>query len=147
MKSIKNLLTLQNVLAIIIVIGLIIVGFSLATSTRDTSPQENIERVATIHTILTIDGLYDQKSLEIPVGTTALAMLTILNANDPQVQLLTETYEGLGVLVTGIGGVENGTDNKYWQYSVNGDMPMVGADQLIVHNGDLIKWEFKASEF
>jgi hypothetical protein len=53
----------------------------------------------------------------------------------------------MGVLVKSIDGVENGTDNKYWQYWVNGELPMVAADKKEVEAGDRIEWKFESSPF
>lgn len=56
-------------------------------------------------------------------------------------------YQGMGVLVKSIDGVENGTDNKYWQYWVNGELPMVAADKKEVKSGDKIEWKFESTPF
>lgn len=56
-------------------------------------------------------------------------------------------YQGMGVLVKSIDGIENGTDNKYWQYWVNGELPMVAADKKEVKVGDKIEWKFESSPF
>ncbi len=53
----------------------------------------------------------------------------------------------MGVLVDAMGDHVNGTDNKYWQYEVNGEAPMIGADKYELQGGDSVVWEFKASEF
>jgi hypothetical protein len=37
----------------------------------------------------------------------------------------------------------NGDEGKYWQYYVNGDLPIVGADNLRATNGDTIEWRFE----
>jgi len=56
-------------------------------------------------------------------------------------------YKDMGILVESIDGVKNGTDNKYWQYWVNGDLPMVAADKKEVKKGDNIEWKFAPAEF
>ena len=55
--------------------------------------------------------------------------------------------EGMGVLVENIDGVKNGTENKYWQYWVNGELPMVAADKKEVENGNKIEWKFAPVSF
>ena len=47
------------------------------------------------------------------------------------------------ILIDSINNVENGADGKYWQYYVNDDIPMVGADNHPVENGDSIEWRFE----
>jgi len=49
--------------------------------------------------------------------------------------------------VENIDGVKNGTDNKYWQYWVNGELPMVSADKKEVKKGDEVEWKFGPAEF
>jgi hypothetical protein len=56
-------------------------------------------------------------------------------------------YKEMGVLVESIDGVKNGTDNKYWQYWINGKLPMVAADKQYVKNGDEIEWKFDLANF
>ncbi len=47
-------------------------------------------------------------------------------------------------LINTIHTTKNGDNGKYWQYYINGDLPMVGADQYIISNGDLIEWRFES---
>jgi hypothetical protein len=47
------------------------------------------------------------------------------------------------VLIDSINGDVNGENEKYWQYYVNQDIPMIGADQYTVSNGDYIEWRFE----
>jgi len=47
------------------------------------------------------------------------------------------------VLIDSINGDINGVDGKYWQYYVNEDIPMIGADKYRVTNGDYIEWRFE----
>jgi hypothetical protein len=47
------------------------------------------------------------------------------------------------ILVDSINNVENGENGMYWQYYVNDDIPMVGADKYTVTNGDYVEWRFE----
>lgn len=95
---------------------------------------------------LTIEGLYTSKTISVASDETVLQMLQTINAEDPQVQLSTKDYPGMGTLVDGMHGMKNGTDKKYWQYQVNGVMPQIGADQLKLKNGDAVEWIFGSSQ-
>jgi hypothetical protein len=53
----------------------------------------------------------------------------------------------MGVLVESIDGIKNGTGNKYWQYWINGELPMVSADKQEVKNEDKIEWKFDFADF
>lgn len=56
-------------------------------------------------------------------------------------------YEGTGALVESIDGVRNGTDNKYWQYWLNEELPMTAADKKEIRGGDKVEWKFAPSLF
>ena len=58
-----------------------------------------------------------------------------------------QEYEGMGVMVEAIDGVENGADNKYWMYYLNEEMPMVSCDQQAVSAGDTVEFRFEESSF
>ncbi|MEM4729277.1 MAG: DUF4430 domain-containing protein [Thermoplasmata archaeon] len=59
--------------------------------------------------------------------------------------LESEWYPGLrSHRVTGIAGVRDGTDGRYWQFWVNGAYSNLGADLTPVSDGDLITWGFRA---
>lgn len=45
-------------------------------------------------------------------------------------------------LINAINEDMNGDDDYYWQYTVNGEMPMTSADNTMVSNGDVIIWHF-----
>ncbi|HDO19251.1 MAG TPA: DUF4430 domain-containing protein [Thermoplasmatales archaeon] len=59
------------------------------------------------------------------------------------------TYYGEydSMFVDSIAGVENGKDNRWWQYYVNGEYGMVGADKKPVKDGDIIEWKFEESQW
>ena len=109
--------------------------------------QETLEEQTINTTHITIEGLYVNKDVPFNSPQTVLQVLQQLNAQDDDVQLTTKDYSGLGTLIESIGGKTNGTNNKYWQYKVNGIMPPVGADKLEVKSGDVIDWYFSKSEF
>ena len=56
-------------------------------------------------------------------------------------------YGEMGILITQINDKINGESSKYWQYSVNNEMPMISADKYHPIDKDYIKWEFKKSKF
>jgi len=60
---------------------------------------------------------------------------------------LWEDYGELGLLVTQIDQSKNGTDDKYWQYYVNGQMPQIGASNYYPKDQDNIKWIFQESQY
>ncbi|XKT74783.1 MAG: DUF4430 domain-containing protein [Patescibacteria group bacterium UBA2163] len=112
---------------------------------RDTEQQEITTEQQTIS--ISIEGMYQDESIRVKGDATILDVLLTLDKENDQLKVTTETYDGLGTLVTQIGDKKNGDRKRYWQYTVNGIMPQIGADALIVTEGDHIQWEFKLSEF
>lgn len=52
----------------------------------------------------------------------------------------------MGVFVTEIAGLKNGTNKKYWVYEVNGLKPVVAADKHLLVNNDSLVWKFVIPE-
>ncbi|HDS59916.1 MAG TPA: DUF4430 domain-containing protein [Thermoplasmatales archaeon] len=72
-------------------------------------------------------------------------VLGLLTAAASQGNFTVETtYYGQydSLLVGSIAGVENGYQDRYWLYWINGDYGMVGADRQPVQEGDTVEWKF-----
>lgn len=74
-------------------------------------------------------------------GSSVLDVLRQLK----QAQLVTKDYS-FGTLVESIDGVKNGTNQKYWLYSVNKKEATISASQYMVKHDDQVVWEFKAND-
>lgn len=96
---------------------------------------------------LTIGTEYTNDSYPIVAGASVLNVLQTLATTDPNLELHTAEYEGLGSLITGMYGHTNGTADKYWQYEINGTMPPIGAGAFRLHGGEHITWKFAESTF
>ena len=141
----KQLWHLLAIGAITIALTLGLTIYINRTSSPTSGPQQGTEKTETIS--LTIEDLYEDKQVAIALEETVLQVLQTQNAEDPELQLSTKDYAGLGTLIEGIGRKKNGTDKKYWQYKVNGVMPQVGADKYKLTNGESVEWFFDASRF
>jgi hypothetical protein len=133
---------------LIITVLVLALGFGLTRSTHDPVAEiakEIPPRTETV--ILSVTGLYEAKVITVVSGETILDMLKTLNSTEPNLQLVTKDYPGLGTLVESMNGLTNGTNDNYWQYQVNGTRPQISADQFILSNGDDVKWTFAPSEF
>jgi hypothetical protein len=131
------------IVAIIVATAVVLVLVETAGD-RETIPQ--VQKQSGV-AVVAIQGLYE--GVEVPVNgeVTVLEMLKQLDTQDAAVRLGTKKYEGLGVLVDALNGMKNGMDNKYWQYTVNGVMPQIGADTYKPGAGDRIEWRFTTSAF
>jgi len=92
------------------------------------------------------DGNIKSYWLILPGNSTVFSLLGEL-AQRENFKVESRMYKEVGVFVESIDGIKNGTDNKYWQYWVNGELPMVAADKKEVKKGDKIEWKFAPSSF
>ena len=92
------------------------------------------------------DGNPKSYQIVLSDNSTVFSLLEEL-ARKESFQVESKIYEGMGVFVESIDGVKNGTENKYWQYWVNGQLPMVAADKKEVENGNKIEWKFAPVSF
>jgi hypothetical protein len=148
-ELLKARLIYGSIFAVVILVG----GYLWQQNSVVTPSTENQNIVTpvdvqTVSASLEIEGLNTgEQQITGVVGQTLLGIMRQMNETNPNLNIQTQDYEGLGSLVVQIGAWRNGTDEKYWQYTINDEVPMVGADQYVIQNGDSIKWEFKKSDF
>lgn len=116
----------------------------LAQNSFSTATTSQIEQtpIATTTIVLSIDHGVTNRSLTVPATASVLDALVLLNTKDEALQLKKKTYNGLGTLIESMYGYENGTENKYWQYTVNNVAPQIGAADFVPNDGDIIVWSF-----
>ena len=73
------------------------------------------------------------------IGTKGLSILTQLR-QVAQVETQTSSY---GEYVTGINGLQGGTDGKYWTYYIDGKLATVGAASYTSIGGERVEWKFE----
>ena len=144
-KHIKEIVLVA--LGIALILGGIAYGIRQSSATPVDTTQIGIEPEISAHITLSVDGLYANKLIPIEKDGTVLQTLERLDAADPLLQLKSKSYGELGILIEAMGGQTNGTDGNYWQYTVNGVAPMIGAGAYILKDGDTVEWRFKPSEF
>lgn len=79
--------------------------------------------------------------------TTNLLAITQSAAEKQSWAFEYKDYPEMGALVTKINDKNNGQEQKYWQYFVNNQQPMLSADKFVPKNGDQIEWRFAESKF
>ena len=141
-------MSLKKIKVLILVIALAVVGSGLIIFANKSqydlpAPTAEEQKTATEQAVLVIDdGQGNPKTfnVEFNQGNTVFALLRA-EAEKSGLDLKIKIYD-IGVLVEGIGGVENGENGKYWLYYVNGEMPMVSADKNQVKPGDKIEFKY-----
>ena len=139
-----------NIFVLIIISLIIAAGFTifdkiglLNTPERTDMVEDNAEREVS----LLIDDGDDPKSFqgEFREGMTAFDLLQD-GEEGLNLTLKVKTYD-MGVFVEMIGVKENGEDEKYWMYYINGELPMVAADKQELKPGDKVEFKFEKSSF
>ena len=141
-----KLQTIHKIPAVLLVLGLITLSF---TGTAMQVPQKSeiwIEKSdqTSARIMIEADSWTITDNLVAYQGDTAFSLLK--RCAEKNGFSIESTYytEFDSTLIESINNVVSGTDGKYWQYSVNGELPTIGADKYIVTNGDTIRWSFKA---
>lgn len=80
--------------------------------------------------------------IEISDNSTVFSLLEELALRE-SFEIEKTLYPEMGVFVNSIDGFEGGTDNKWWQYWVNGKLSEVAADKKSVEGEDIIEWRFE----
>jgi len=134
-------------MGIIVVIGswlLLSYGFW-----QDSVKETNVvQEIAEKEVVLVIDnggGNPNTFITEFKEGMTAFDLLK-KEAEKLALALKTKNYD-IGIFIEAIGEKENGQDGKYWLYYINGEMPMVAADKMIIKPGDKVEFKFEKSPF
>lgn len=101
--------------------------------TSNNTTETNVEELKVTLEVIN-DGKTESKEVVFTEGETALEVtVRELNAVEE------------GGFVTTINGVEAGEATKtFWALSVNGEMSMVGAGEVILKDGDKITWELSS---
>ncbi|MFH1366398.1 MAG: DUF4430 domain-containing protein [Patescibacteria group bacterium] len=81
-----------------------------------------------------------QIGFEVTEPVTILSLLE-KGSQDHDLSYSAKEYD-FGTLLEELNGYVNGTDGKYWTYSVNGKEAMVGVDAYQVSGGDTVEFKF-----
>jgi hypothetical protein len=147
----------------IIAIGLVFFGEQLTGFTKlglaslmsadvfQKETQEEIKEIKEIkgEVVLEInygDGNNYVSPAEFVEGMSALSLLED-KITELKSKLVTTTNSSTGAFIKAIGDKENGKDDKYWLYYVNGEMPQVSADKKELSPGDKVEFKFEKSPF
>lgn len=132
----------QIILIVIILILIVVSFFLLFWQPKDLSPDERIVLGEVSYIINRGEENISEYQIEIFDNSTVFSLLKEL-AEREDFKIETTSYAGMGILVESINGFKGGTDNKWWQYWINGKLGEVAADKKSVEEGDTIEWRFE----
>lgn len=99
--------------------------------------------------LLVLRGPTFEQSYEItvPAGEPVTAFTALQKAAERYtIPLSYQPPTELGVFVTGIADVANGTDGRYWVYEINDRQVPLAADRSFLSPGDRLVWKFTLPE-
>lgn len=108
-----------------------------ATSTISPGGTSNVNQTFTV----TLRIEEQSFTTEVQIGVTALVLLERI-ATQNNIPLTIE-QTALGPLITKIGEKTNGSNGKYWVYTVNGEFAPVGAADYVLVPDDTIAFTFQ----
>ena len=88
----------------------------------------------------------DEYQIDASENSTVFSLLEEL-ARRENFEIETAFYPEMGIFVKKIGEAEGGTDNKWWQYWVNGNLGEVAVDKEEIKTGDTVEWKFEVPHF
>jgi len=140
-----NLRLTQKVPVAVVVLGLIALSF---TGTALNVPEKSeiwLEKSDQTSVQITIfgDGWTINQKLVAYESDTVLSLLERCGKRNGFTVESTYYAQFDATLIESINGVVNGNNGKYWQYYVNGELPMIGADKCPITNGDSLRWSFE----
>lgn len=140
-----KLKTIHKVPAVLLVLGLVALSF---TGTAMKVPQKSevwLEKSdqTSIQIIIVGDGWTITDNLVAYQGDTAFSILERCSQKNGFSVDSTYYAQFDSTLINSINNAVGGTDGKYWQYYVNGQLPNIGADKCMLTNGNLLKWSFE----
>ncbi|MBU2540210.1 DUF4430 domain-containing protein [Patescibacteria group bacterium] len=148
----RNFVNKKFIYIIIGAVIIVIIGSWLILSSDfwQANVKENNVALETVgkEAVLVIDyGEENPKTsvAEFKEGMTAFDLLEE-EAKKLYLALKTKNYD-IGIFIEAIGDKENGQDGKYWLYYINGEMPMISADKMIIKSGDKVEFKFEKSTF
>ncbi len=85
--------------------------------------------------------------IELKEEKTAFALLKKA-AQENNLELSFKEYPGTGIFIESIDNIGgDATNNKWWQYWVNGEYATIGAGDFQLKNGDSVEWKYINSQF
>ena len=123
--------------SIILVLGVVIIAAALFFPGRLIS-KPTPTKISSIKVTERFDfGGLQSNIIATVEATQSATVLDVLQQSEP-VNLKQTSY---GPMIMAIDGVDGTSKSMYWMLSVNGKMAPVGADQYLVHDGDVVDWQ------
>lgn len=142
-KMPKKTSLLPVALAVLLLISLSFIGSSTQISQQNDLWLSQNDSTSVTVIFQSDEWTYKEHVIALPDDTAYSITKRVLNSN--QITFQTTYYEEYdSVLVDSINGIINGENNAYWQYWIDGELPMVGANNYKINNGQTVEWLFES---
>lgn len=110
---------------------------------------ESINETKLVNATVIIDFGDGTKSSNIIISEHSTVYGFLIEAANIEKYDIKTTYYGLydSIFIDSISTYENGQENKYWIYYINGESGTIGADKQTVKNNDIIEWKFEEYQY
>lgn len=145
----KKTLTLILIVTVLVVLGCSVIAYKISRSELFSNESLTLEsdfRNEVSYIINYGQGHVQEYKLDISEDSNVFSLLEEL-AERESFNIETEFYPEMGIFIKSIGEAEGGTDNKWWQYWVNGTLGETSADNKKIKAGDIIEWKFETLPF
>jgi len=138
----KKKLNIGIYLSVVIVLVVIVILVSSTNLFENVESKEYIDNVS----LKIISPSWSISYLNISTKNTTVADLLSECADKYNFTIEKEFFQGYdSFLFIAINNLENGDDDKYWQYYVNGKFADVGCSKFVLNDNDIIEWRFEDS--
>lgn len=138
-STVNSVLIIIIPIVILVAAGIILADIGAITTEKQTSSNEQID------VTLIID--YGNNQVDTyQIQTKNVTVYAVLMQAAERYQFpVNATYHDAyqSHYISMINSVEEGKNYSYWQYYINGEYGIVGADHQIINNDDVIEWKFK----
>ncbi|MDP1709378.1 MAG: DUF4430 domain-containing protein [Candidatus Komeilibacteria bacterium] len=146
----KKSFFLKAFIGVILVLVGLLLGLGTAERFACEEPSVQVSQIAKSANVMidTEEDIFTFSDIEIQSNDTVWSVLKRLSESQSEkLQVTSQSYGEMGILISAINGITGGADNKYWQYWVNNEYAQVSADKQLVQPGDVIMWKFTNSKF
>jgi len=149
LRLFKEPTIMYKIPAILIVLGLVVLSFTGSAMKVPEKSELWFEKSDQTSVLIVIVG--DDWSISDNLvafkGDTAFSILE--RCSEKNGFPIDSTYYAQfdSTLINSINNVVGGTNGKYWQYYVNGEMLSVGANKCVITNGDSLRWSFEVPPY
>ena len=137
---------------IFLVVVIVLVSLVLAISVTDRFSlfvePKSIHKLVENVSMKIVSPNWNITYMNVNTNNATVADLLFECASHYNFEVGTEYWRGYdSYFIESINGIENGENDDYWQFYVNGKYADVGCSKYILHDNDVVEWRFESSSW